>query len=165
MMYWCKCSYFRLCFFSYLRSYRQPLYLGRYWGWQMNASFFTTFGLKMKKSIPEDITSHRTLQFQVNVFCLELLREHCSFSVFPNENHMLVTWDLLENSNAVSATWFWLFALTAISREVMKNSEWQPFYYKYYHLGKDIGGEHNEQEQYYLGFFKGLLSSWATKIY
>lgn len=70
----------------------------------MNASFFTTFGLKMKKSIPEDIISHRTLQFHVNVFCLELLREHCSFSVFPNENHMLVTWDLLEDSNAVSAT-------------------------------------------------------------
>lgn len=65
----------------------------------MNASFCTTFDIKKNK---KDITSHCTLLFHLSVFCLELLGEHSSFSVLPNENHMLVNWDILENSNAVS---------------------------------------------------------------
>lgn len=145
MIHWCTCSLFQLCFISYLGAYRWPFSIS----WQVvrvanECTFLYHSWLKNAKFIPEDIISHCTLLFQVNVFCLELLWEHCPFSLFPNENHMLVAWDLSENSNAVSDTWFWLFASTAISREVMKNSEWQLFYYKYYHLGKEVGEVHNE---------------------
>jgi len=107
-----------------------------------------------KKKNKKDNTSHCTLLFHLSVFCLELLWEHSSFSVLPNENHMLVNWDILENSNAVSCYMILAVWLTAISREAMKSSEWQLFYYKYYHLGKEIAGGQNEQEQNYWGLFK-----------
>lgn len=153
MIYWRKCS--RLCSCASVNwghSGDLPLHLGRYWGWQMNASFSTTFGLRRKKAFLQ--TFPLMEHFGFGKFVWSYYENTIPSQSLQMRTTRLVTWGLLMNSNTVSATWFWQFALTAISREVMKNSDWQLVYYTCYRLGKEAGGEHNEQEQYYLGFFK-----------